>query len=63
MVSWQTKLTLLLISTMTIMSGTAVVASLPMIKLHFENVLHVDLYSKLILTAPAISIALFAPWT
>lgn len=62
MVTWQTKLTLLLISTMTIMSGTAIVASLPLIKAHFENVLHVDLYSKLILTAPAISIAFFAPW-
>jgi len=63
MVSWQTKLTLLLVSAMTIMSGTAVVASLPMIKEHFRYVAHVDLYSKLILTAPAITIALFAPWT
>lgn len=63
MVSWQTKLTLLLVSTMTIMSGTAVVASLPMIKEHFRDVAHVDLYSKLILTAPAIAIAFFAPWT
>ena len=48
---------------MTIMSGTAIVASLPMIKDHFINEANVDLFSRVILTAPAIAIAFFAPWT
>lgn len=60
---WKIKLTLLLVSTMTIMSGTAIVASLPMIKEHFINESNAELFSRIILTAPAISIALFAPWT
>lgn len=60
---WKIKLTLLFISTMTIMSGTAIVASLPMIKENFIDEPNVDLFSRLILTAPAIAIALFAPWT
>lgn len=60
---WKIKLTLLLVSTMTIMSGTAIVASLPMIKDHFAGEANVDLYSRIILTAPAIAIAFFAPWT
>lgn len=63
MITWKTKLTLLLTSTMTIMSGTAIIASLPMIKEHFADEVGVELLSRIILTAPAIAIAFFAPWS
>lgn len=44
---WKIKLTLLLVSTMTIMSGTAIVASLPMIKEHFINESNAELFQGL----------------
>ena len=61
-INWKIKLTLLFSSGMTMMSGTAIVASLPMIREHFASHAHAELLSKLILTAPAISIVIFAPF-
>lgn len=46
---------------MTIMSGVTIVASLPLLSKTFSNIPNIDFLSKLMLTVPAIVIALFAP--
>ena len=53
--------TLLLISTLTIMSGATISASLPGIAARFADVENVALLSRLVLTLPAVFIALFSP--
>jgi len=55
------KISLLLIATMGVMSGITVVSSLPLISKTFEYIPHIEFLSKLLLTIPAITIALFAP--
>lgn len=53
--------TLLLISTLTIMSGATISASLPGIAARFADMENVALLSRLVLTLPAVFIALFSP--
>ncbi|HEV7248699.1 MAG TPA: MFS transporter [Shinella sp.] len=53
--------TLLFISTLTIMSGATISASLPGIAARFADVENVALLSRLVLTLPAMFIALFSP--
>ncbi|MBZ0265006.1 MFS transporter [bacterium] len=55
------KLTLLLASSLTIMSGATVAASLPRIQAHFAGQPYVELLTRLILTTPALAIVLFSP--
>ena len=53
--------TLLLVSTLTIMSGATISASLPGIAVRFADVENVALLSRLVLTLPAVFIAMFSP--
>jgi MFS family permease len=53
--------TLLFVSTLTIMSGATISASLPGIAARFADVENVALLSRLVLTLPAVFIALFSP--
>ncbi len=53
--------TLLLISTLTIMSGATISASLPAIAARFAHVENAALLSRLVLTLPAVFIAMFSP--
>ncbi len=56
-----TKTTLLLTSMMTMMTGAVVAPSLPQIKNIFQDMPNVDLLTKLVITLPALFIALFSP--
>ena len=53
--------TLLFISTLTIMSGATISASLPGIAARFADIENVALLSRLVLTLPAVFIAMFSP--
>lgn len=53
--------TLLSISTLTIMSGATISASLPGIAARFPDVENIALLSRLVLTLPAVFIAMFSP--
>lgn len=55
------KATLLLVASLTIMAGTIVAPSLPAIKLAFAETPHVDILSRMVLTLPAIFVAISAP--
>ncbi len=55
------KITLLLSSMMTMMAGAVVAPSLPQINLHFESTPQADILTRLIITLPAIFIALASP--
>jgi len=52
---------LLMIATLGIMSGITIVSSLPLISHTFSNIPNIEFLSKLMLTIPAIIIALFSP--
>ncbi len=53
---------LLLVATLGVMSGITVVSSLPLISHTFSDIPHIEFLSKLMLTIPAIIIAIFAPF-
>lgn len=55
------KLTLLSIASLTIMAGTIVAPSLPAIRQIFSDAPQAELLSRMVLTLPAIFVALFAP--
>ena len=55
------NVTLLSVSTLTIMSGATISASLPGIAARFADLPNVELLSRLVLTLPALFIAVFAP--
>lgn len=57
-----TKLTLLLVSTLTVMSGATIAPSLPAMQAHFVDVPGADYWVRLALTIPALFIALGAPF-
>jgi MFS family permease len=59
--SISTKVTLLVISTLTVMSGATIAPSLPAMREHFANVENADYLVRLALTLPALFIALGAP--
>ena len=52
---------LLMIATLGIMSGITIVSSLPLISQTFSHIPNIEFLSKLMLTIPAIIIALFSP--
>lgn len=54
--------TLLLISTLTIMSGATISPSLPAIESHFAGSPNVEILTRLVLTLPALSIVICAPF-
>jgi len=56
------KIALLILSAMGMMSGVAIVASLPFISHHFDDIPNIEFLSKLLLTMPAIMVAIFAPF-
>lgn len=56
-----TKATLLLASTLTVMAGATIAPSLPQMQKHFAGVENVDLWVRLVLTIPALLIALSSP--
>lgn len=58
----QTKFTLLILSAMGMMSGVAIVASLPFMSHHFEDIPNIEFLSKLLLTVPSVMVAIFAPF-
>lgn len=53
--------TLLAVSTLTVMAGATISPSLPAIQAHFSDVPAVDVLARLVLTLPALFIALGAP--
>ena len=58
---WSVKLTLLLTSTLTIMAGATIAPSLPAMQVHFTSVENAEFWVLLVLTMPALFIALGAP--
>jgi MFS family permease len=58
---WILKLTLLLTSTLTIMAGATIAPSLPAMQNHFADVENAEFWVRLLLTTPALLIALGAP--
>lgn len=60
---WKLKLTLLLVSSLTIMSVITISPALPEMTLAFADVQNASLLVKLVLTVPALMIAVFAPVT
>jgi len=61
-VSFRTKITLLLLSMLTVMSNVAIITSLPHLKEHFLDIENIELYSKMMITLPSLSIAFLAPF-
>ncbi|WP_346837361.1 MFS transporter [Microbulbifer sp. SAOS-129_SWC] len=55
------RITLLCLAALTVMAGATVVPSLPALQDHFADSNHSELLSKMVLTLPALSIALGAP--
>lgn len=55
-----TKLTLWLVSTLTVMSGATISPALPSIQAHFAQAENAEAFTKLILTIPALSIVVSA---
>jgi len=58
----QTKLTLLLLSMLTIMSNIAIVTMLPHLNTVFKDVPNIELLSRLMITLPSLAIAIVAPF-
>ena len=61
-ISKATKITLLLLSMVTVMSNVAIITSLPHLKNYFPDVEDMELYSRLMITLPSLSIAFLAPF-
>ncbi|MBE9033286.1 MFS transporter [filamentous cyanobacterium LEGE 11480] len=59
--SWVIKLTLLLTSTLTIMAGATIAPSLPAMQTYFADVENAQFWVRLLLTVPALFIAIGAP--
>ncbi|MCX4028566.1 MFS transporter [Endozoicomonas sp. SM1973] len=55
------NITLLLTCTMTVMSGATIAPALPDMQMHFQHMENAEFLVKLVLTIPAIFIAIFAP--
>lgn len=58
---WPRKMTLLAAAGLTVMSGATIAPSLPAIAEHFSGTPNADLLTRLVLTIPALSIAVCAP--
>ena len=61
-ISLKTKISLLLLATMGVMSGIAIVASLPLIANNFDTIENIEFYSKLLLITPSFIIAIYSPF-
>ncbi|MBK8504125.1 MAG: MFS transporter [Saprospiraceae bacterium] len=61
--NWKTKCTLLLVSSLTIMSVITISPALPLMSSHFTSVENSEFLVKLVLTIPALFIAIFSPIT
>lgn len=59
--TWQTKLTLLLVSSLTIMSVITISPALPQMAITFAGVKNASFIVKMVLTIPALMIALVSP--
>lgn len=57
-----TKVTLLLLSMMTMMSNVAIITSLPHLGDHFPDEENIELLSRLMITLPSLSIAFLSPF-
>lgn len=55
------KITLLLASTLTVMSGATIAPSLPAMQAHFSDVANAEFWVRLVLTVPALFIAFCSP--
>lgn len=55
------RATLLCLAALTVMCGATIAPSLPALQLHFADTPHSDLLTRLVLSLPALFIALFAP--
>ena len=55
------KTTLLLVSTLTVMSGATISPSLPAMQVHFSNVPNAEFWVRLVLTVPALFIVIGSP--
>lgn len=55
------RLTLLFLASLTVMSGATIAPSLPALQAHFADSAHSELQTRLVLTLPALFIALGAP--
>jgi MFS family permease len=60
--SFAVRATLLLTSTLTVMAGAIIAPSLPAMQAHFAHVPNAALWARLVLTLPALFIALGAPF-
>lgn len=60
-IPWSTKITLLLVSSLTILSIITISPALPNMVEHFSDVEHINFIAKLVLTVPALFIAISAP--
>ncbi len=60
---WKLKLTLLLVSSLTIMSVITISPALPQMAMVFSEVKNAEFLVKLVLTIPALMIAIFSPIT
>ncbi len=58
---WLIKVTLLLASTLTVMSGATIAPSLPAMEAHFAGIDNADFWVKLVLTVPALFIVVGSP--
>ena len=56
-----TKVTLLLVSTLTVMSGATISPSLPAMQAHFSEIANADFWVRLVLTVPALFIVIGSP--
>lgn len=61
-ISTNTKLTLLLLSMLTMMSNVAIITMIPHLSTIFPEVDHIELLSRMMVTLPSLSIALFSPF-
>jgi MFS family permease len=59
--SIKTKITLLLVSSLTVMSGATIAPALPSMQAHFAGVENVQFWIRFVLTMPALFIVLAAP--
>lgn len=59
--SWAIKITLLLASTLTVMSGATISPSLPAMQAYFSEVENVEFWIRLVLTIPALFIVIGSP--
>lgn len=60
--SFPVKITLLVVSTLTVMAGATIAPSLPAMQQHFANLANVGYWVRLVLTVPALFIAIGAPF-